>query len=289
MRKILITLLIWNVCSFADSLESRGDSGIYGPDYEEILSDLERLEAEHPKYASLFDYGTSVDGRTLRMLIVAKKGALGSNRPTVQITGSIHGNEYLSIADRLPEAFLSNVKHKRGPIFEFINQGGVVLFVPIVNPDGYERRSRYNSKGKDLNRDWDVDISGKKGFTQPETATLSQALIDQKKKLSLDLKVTVDYHCCAGALLYPWAYTSKPMASGDLSYHREYAKHAKGLNIRYGTVGNILGYLANGTTMDYYYESHNALAYTYEGRKRKEKKLFPQHVTWWETALSVLG
>jgi len=288
MAKLLILFLLWNVTSQADSLDPRGDSGIYGPKYAEILTDLERLEAENPKFAEIYDYGTSVSGRTLRMLIVAKKDAPRSSRNTVQITGSIHGNEYLSIADRLPEAFLSRAKAERGPIYEFLNDGGVVLFVPIVNPDGYEKRRRTNTNGKDLNRDWDVDISGKKGFTQPETTTLAQALIDQKERLNLDLKVTVDYHCCAGSLLYPWAYTRKSINSGDLSVHLKYAEYSKGLSITYGTVWDILGYLANGTTMDYYYESHGALAYTFEGRYRDEKNYLPQHIQWWERGLSAL-
>ena len=43
-----------------------------------------------------------------------------------------------------------------------------------------------------------------------------------------------------------------------------------------------LGYLANGTSQDYYYAKHGTLAFTFEGRYGSEDERLPEHVAMWD-------
>jgi predicted deacylase len=86
-----------------------------------------------------------------------------SKRPAVLITQAIHGNEYQQIVDRLVLDY-SNGKKTLPGLEDFLEGGGLVYLVPIVNPDGYERRQRENRQGYDLNRDWPSDFTGVEGF-----------------------------------------------------------------------------------------------------------------------------
>lgn len=285
----LAVVASWGTVCVADSLEW-SDSGIKGPKYAAILSDIERLRNEYSDIASITDYGQSVQGRTLRMLVVMKrlgKNATFVDRPTLLMSGSTHGNEYLNIEDRLPEELLKRSKLKGSNVAEFLDRGGAFVFVPILNPDGYEGRRRENAHGTDLNRDWDVKPAGFKGFKEVETRSLATTLESMHKNEGLDFKITVDYHCCIGALLHPWAYQEARLPEADLARHQAIGALAnKHLNIEVGATGEVLGYLGLGTTKDYYFDHYNALAFTFEGRYRQENQNFDKHVAWWEDMIS---
>lgn len=279
---IFVLFLCLTLSAFSHTEAEDSDSGIHGPKYVEILKSMEKWQATYPSISRIEQYGTSVKGKPLKMLIVGKnhKKPL-SARPAFMMSGSTHGNEYLNIEDRLPEALLKETQND-GPVKTFIDEDGVFIFIPILNPDGYDSRQRENAHDVDLNRDWDVKAANYKGFKEVETKSLATKLNALKTEMGLKLEVTVDYHCCAGALLYPWSYTSKPLPALDLENHKSIGKMADAnLEIEYGTTGQILGYYPSGTTKDYYFESHNALAFTYEGRYGKEDKLFDKHVEWW--------
>ncbi len=214
-----------------------------------------------------------------------------SRRPTLLMSGATHGNEYLNIEDRLPEELLAKANLK-GPVSRFLNEGGVYLFIPILNPDGYDTRTRENAKGVDLNRDWDVKPVEYKGFKQQETRFLAERLDQLKKTHGLRYLVTVDYHCCSGALLHPWSYEQAPaLTAVEKERHQAVGEIvAKDLQVEYGTTGDILGYFPVGTTKDYYFDHYKAAAFTYEGRHRQEHQYLAVHVKMWQniTAL-VLG
>lgn len=286
---LLVLTLVLSLSAFAgDVIDS--DSGIKGPKYSEILNTMDSWKAEHPSLVSVEEYGKSVQGRPLKMVIVGKKRFRSNQaRPTLIMSGSTHGNEYLNLEDRIPEALL-NEAETMGSVRNYIEQGGMFLFIPIMNPDGYDARQRENAHGVDLNRDWDVKAAHFKGFKEVETRALVSKYAELKSRLRLKFNVTVDYHCCAGAILYPWSYTDNSIPVDDLEKHKALGKMADShLQIEYGTTGQILGYHATGTTKDYYYESHGALSFTYEGRYGKEDKLFDQHLEWWRDMIDFVS
>ena len=283
MHHWLLSLLIFvsQLSIASEVFVERSDSGISGPPYKEILAEMDKLAIEYPGLVTVHQYGQSVKGRPLKLLLVKKSFSLGMDHPTLLMTGSTHGNEYLNIEDRLPREILKLSK-TAGPVANFLTAGGAYIFVPILNPDGYETRSRYNANGADLNRDWDVEPANHSGFEEIETRSLADYLRKLTVTAQLDLRITVDYHCCIGALLHPWSYKSSALPKADLAQHQTIGRSAeKLLKVEHGTTPQILGYSPLGTTKDYYYAEYGALAFTYEGRYDQENKHFDKHVNWW--------
>jgi succinylglutamate desuccinylase len=289
--KALLSILAFITLShiaMADVIWS--DSGVRGPKYSEILTQLENLKKSYPDLVTVVDYGKSVRGRVLRMVTVMKKTTVNFERPTLLMSGSTHGNEYLNIEDRLPAEMLKK-SNKTGAVGQFLDQGGAFVFIPILNPDGYESHSRENAHGVDLNRDWDVPPAGFKGFKEKETRELADQLEKLRKEQHLKFEITVDYHCCIGALLHPWSFKDGPLVSQEqINRFKEVgAMVTRHLDVNVGTTGQILGYHPSGTTKDYYFQKYQALSFTYEGKHQTEPAQFAQHVAWWEEMIKMIN
>lgn len=267
----------------------KSDSGIRGPSYSKIVEELKNIESNYPSITQYISYGTSVGGRPLSVIKIAKKKAL-STLPAIYIGGSIHGDEYLNIEDRLPRWFVEQAQ-KAGPIATYIERGGAIYIAPILNPDGYDKRKRQNNNGVDLNRDYTVKAAGVEGFKQPETNLLVTFLAEDLEKSQRKLDVALDYHCCIGALLYPWSFTGPVLPQVDKTRHTDIAKIMQrhmGTAVKYGVTPEILGYSAKGTSKDFYYEHFGAAGFTYEGRRNTENKYFAEHTAMWTSIIENL-
>ncbi len=268
----------------------RTDSGISGPPYAAIYESLATLARQHPREADVFDYGKSGEGRPLRLIRIQDPQAKATGaRPAVLISGATHGNEYLHVEDRLPGHFLQG---KAPGVRRFLAAGGVIYIVPIVNPDGYEGRRRGNARGVDLNRDFDLVPAKELRFREVESLALAAFFEKELAEHDLRLKLAVDYHCCDGSILYPWAYTDTAISNDDLEAHEQVAKlmlQDIDSSYRFGPTGPVLGYNPRGTSKDYYYARYGALAFTFEGRYRVEAKKFRGHALFWDHVLAQLA
>jgi len=286
-----LTFTSWALAANAET-EGRSDSGIDGPPYRDIVQQMATLELEFPHLVKVESYGQSVFGVNLTIVKIEDRRAAvprygTSPRPAVLISGATHGNEYLAIEDRLPGEFARNRGRLAG-VDRFLQGGGVIYIVPILNPDGYDRDQRENGNYQDLNRDFPLPPQELPGLYQPETRQLVDFLRRDTAAHGLQLRLSVDYHCCAGALLYPWSYTDMPMSEPVLAAHRRTAsmmKAALGDGYVAGTSGEILGYLPVGTSKDFYLIEFGAQAFTFEGTYAIESSRFLQHVKWWDEML----
>lgn len=264
------------------------DSGIHGPKYAELVSYFSTLPQKYPGFVQVNQYGTTAKGRPLLVIRIAfptqYRTRLAHN-PAILISGSTHGDEYLNIEDRLPEWFLKEGIHDPA-IQPFFQAGGMLYIVPIFNPDGYDARQRGNSTGQDLNRDFTVRQANFTGFRQIETKAVRDLIATQLKAYQQHLVLTMDYHCCIGAALYPWSFDPSPSVPADVLARFQAAgkviKAAFGSQFPVGRTPDILGYDAIGTSKDFYYESFGALSFTYEGEYAKEKNKFPLHTQMWK-------
>jgi predicted deacylase len=282
--KTYLILMLLSFSAFATDFpdgqmlyEIDSDSQIRGPSYREIVRELDSLAAKYPKLASVYRYGKSVKGEDLTLIKISKPNTSG---PAVYIGGSIHGNEYLNIEDRLPAFFLMNTSK----ISAFLDKGGAIYIAPILNPDGYDRRERENVNNVDLNRDFTVRRAGVVGFKQPETASLSKFLQEELARDKRTLKLTMDYHCCIGAILHAWSFKGPVLSQSDQLAHSKIATLMKknlGSEFRIGTTPTVLGYNAKGTSKDHYFEQYGSISFTFEGRRGKENKYFDQHAKMW--------
>src|SRR5687768_7318146 len=112
------------------------DSMIHGPAYNKITEQLGKLAKDHPQEASLVNFGKSASGLPLTLIKIQKKDIKVPNAPAVFISGATHGYEYLGVEDKLPRWFLENKDSEE--IKKFLEAGGALYIVPILNPDGYE-------------------------------------------------------------------------------------------------------------------------------------------------------
>lgn len=270
----------------------KSDSGIRGPAYEKIVEELELLATAHPTLAAKFQYGTSLGGRPLVALKVARKSVVPTaTSKAILIAGTIHGNEYLNIEDRLPRWMLTEGMTDPG-VKKFLDDGGAVYFVPILNPDGYAARDRENRNGKDLNRDFTVRRRNFFGFKQNETKALSEFLSDEIQSSSRKLAVTMDYHCCIGAILRPWSFRTTNPPAADMARFDTVGRiltETFGNRYKYGTTPTVLGYEAVGTSKDYYYEAYGAVALTFEGKYKEEDQRFKEHTVMWQKIFSAVN
>lgn len=276
------------------SLGAESDSGISGPSYSELVKYFSSLPQKYPGIIEVNQYGQTPKGRPLVMLKVAYPKRFVIPRSTgaaILITGATHGNEYLGIEDKLPEWFAS-VGINDPQLISYFKTGGVIYFIPIFNPDGYEARRRENSRGIDLNRDFSVMQAKFEGFKEVETQAARNMIQNLLQINQQRLLLTMDYHCCIGAALYPWSFRSAPeLPQNHLSILTALGNVMKitfGSDFRVGTTPKVLGYSAVGTSKDYYYEKYGSMSFTYEGEEDIEKNKFPQHIQMWKNLIQTV-
>jgi succinylglutamate desuccinylase len=300
MKNILLTaLLTLSSLSFASdfpddpmmSMIFKSDSGIRGPVYDKIVSSLKELEIQYADKAQVITYGQTINNRPLTIVKIAHQNILqAAGTPAIYIGGSIHGDEYLNIEDRLPQWILEN-SEKSPAIKSFLDAGGAFYIAPILNPDGYDARERENAHNVDLNRDYTVLMAGVQGFKEPETRALYDYLARDLEKTQRQLKVALDYHCCIGALLYPWSFTGPTLPTASESQHQAIGRIMQSelsRSLQVGKTPIILGYSARGTSKDFYYERFGALGFTFEGRRAQENKFFKEHTKMWEKIVQMV-
>ncbi len=111
------------------------------------------------------DLGRSVEGRPIRAI------TFGHGRTRVLLWSQMHGDEptaTLALADVV--AWLADPRSRRDAARARLAAELTVVLVPMLNPDGAERRRRENAAGVDVNRD-------ARRLASPEARTL-RALYD---------------------------------------------------------------------------------------------------------------
>jgi succinylglutamate desuccinylase len=277
-----------------DGPSALGDSGVKYIAYEKIQTAFESLAREYPTRLQVLYYGKTAQGRSLMMLKISDGLAVpkpGVDRPAVQISGAIHGNEYLGIEAPLAEYFIRQWDGLPG-LRTFLAKGGVIYFIPVVNPDGYAARMRANSAGTDLNRDFDgIEPRPTSRFTQPETKLLAQILDSEIQNNHLEFKFSMDYHCCLPAALMPWSYADRyPTRSIDMTEFEAIGTLEKSiLGYEAGNPHATVGYNALGTSMDYFYAKYRTIAWAIEGKYGGEFGEFTQHAQFFDEVFARLS
>lgn len=265
------------------------NSGVRGPTSAQILSELQVLSQNRPEQVTYIPYGKSVRGQTLGLVKLQDKRVslpAGRLRKAVLISGATHGNEYLGFEEKLPRLFLEGLPQNPG-LQRFLQSGGLIYIIPIVNPDGYDARVRENANRVDLNRDFPLQQFAGRGFTQPESKALGEVIASELRREQALLTVSVDYHCCYGALLHPYSYSRPappPLPTQDLQAFLGIGRILQtifGAHYNVSSTAALLGYDAVGTTKDYYYETAKALAFTFEGEGFGDDKV-EKHLKFWD-------
>ncbi|MHC4677126.1 MAG: DUF2817 domain-containing protein [Planctomycetota bacterium] len=145
-----------------------GLAGCYEPvDYPEIVSPPEPRTLVLPSYYRIV--GTSVQRHPVLSHV------LGQGSDVTFIMATIHGSEAAGtpLVRRLGNYLRANPG---------LLDGRMVVLLPVANPDGMARGSRYNAHGVDLNRNFEAanrvvdERSGPTALSEPESQIIRQLI-----------------------------------------------------------------------------------------------------------------
>jgi murein tripeptide amidase MpaA len=117
------------------------------PDYAETVSYLERIASANPTQVKIENFGKTGEGRDLKIVIASKDGVFdptaihASGRAILLVQNSIHAGEMDGKDACL--ALLRDIVQDKNSAKRLLDHV-VLVFIPVYNIDGHERRSAYN-------------------------------------------------------------------------------------------------------------------------------------------------
>ena len=114
--------------------------------YDEVIELCARFAQRYPDAVRCEDFGTTPEGRPMKVLVVTRSGAFtpqqaqAKNLPVMLIQGGIHAGEI----DGKDAGFLALRQALDGEAAKGALARQVLLFVPVFNIDGHERFGAWN-------------------------------------------------------------------------------------------------------------------------------------------------
>ena len=114
--------------------------------YAEVIALCDAFARRYPKSVRCADFGTTPEGRPMKVLIVSTSGALTPaaarerDLPVTLIQGGIHAGEI----DGKDAGFLALRELLDGKVAKGVLDEQVLVFVPVFNVDGHERFGAWN-------------------------------------------------------------------------------------------------------------------------------------------------
>jgi len=213
-------------------------------DYYETTDILQEFQLEYPDLVNVFSIGESVQGRNIWCIRITNEN-YPDEKYSCLIDGCIHGCEWEAGEACLYLAEYLLINQERNTTISYILNTSEIYIIPLLNPDGRQRDSRFNDNGIDLNRNFDIDFGrirggsipmgtlfgrltipyietprlnswfknfppyltncGRRSFSEPE----SQALRDLTEELD-DLSFYLTCHTAAHCVIGPWGAFKPP-------------------------------------------------------------------------------
>lgn len=256
----------------------------------EVESELDSMRRAFPLLVSYRQaIGVTAENRTIWAVRISRNPDVDEAEPRVLFTALHHAREPGGMMTLLYTMwYLLEQYGTNGEVTDILDHRELV-FVPVVNPDGYVYNQstdpagggmwRKNmcknpdgSIGVDLNRNYgykwgwnDIGSSptpshetyrGPAAFSEPETAALRDL------SLSRGFSIAVNYHSYANALLHPWGWSSSPPPD-SATYRRLAALLTQKNYYASGTGMETIGYATNGDADDWMYGEQTAKPRTY--------------------------
>jgi hypothetical protein len=236
--------------------------------YEEHVQFMEDLVATYPDIAEMISLGLSVEGRPLWALRVTGPG---DDKPGAMYHGAQHGNEKAGASVVAYAAYHLLTNYESDPNVAALVDNVEWFLLPIMNPDGYVRHSRWNAHSIDLNRNWGGLGSGQDSwggpfpFSEPETEAMRQFFSDYP-----NVGVHIDFHGYVNLLMWPWGHTSLKCRDHWTfqilgSQVRDLVYAAGGGEYEIGPVNTTI-YPVSGGSVDYSYGELGIWAFGFEIR-----------------------
>lgn len=250
---------------------------------EGVYLHLRGYESRCGAISRVVPIGTSVEGVPIEALEISNTLGEGmkDGKPHVKLVATIHGDETSGGPTTLGVAEWLCANYERDAEARRIVEGLHLWVVPVMNPDGYKAKTRYNARGIDLNRDFPDQYRGGMCMCpsgrQPETQALME-LTDKYPFVS-----SLAFHEGALVVNYPLDGTpdgkSHYMASADdetfIYLAHAYADNHPVLSkmrqrgFANGITNGASWYTIYGGMQDWNYLQENAMELTLEISERK--------------------
>lgn len=187
--------------------------------YEETVFFLDSVATANPLICQLDTLGLSIDGRFIMGVRISDNPGVEEDEAEIRIMGAHHGDERISVELSLYaiDCLTSNYGSD-STITRLVNEREIYI-IPMVNPDGVTRGSRYNSRYQDLNRDYlcpegddcPWNANHQNSFSELETQAIRDDALINRYVLSLSM------HSGATNINAVWNYDDGLHRSGE--YH----------------------------------------------------------------------
>jgi hypothetical protein len=272
--------------------------------YADNKTYIQALAAQYPGLATYQVIGQSLQGREIFAIRITGPGST-AGRPASLWVGGQHAREWINIP--VPEYHAEQllVRYATDPHVRYLVDHHEFIFVPTMNPDGYEhtwttnrlwrknRRPNSNnpntgcatSVGVDLNRNWGYQwgvipgggssgsctsdtYRGVAAFSEPENQVIRDLVIANPRIQSL-----MDWHSYGQLVMSPWGYSAAlptPQSVADMYQSLTDRMAAAilavhGRTYESGPIQPTL-YQANGVSVDWAWGSRQILGLTIELR-----------------------
>ena len=249
MAKLLFSFL-WLITS-VPALATTADSY---PSYDQILSWIEKYASENNSLVSKEFVGFSTQSRPIWLLRISSQRNV--IKPLVFFNAAHHGDEVVSteVVMSFAEYLAQNSLQ---PTVQKILKNFDILIQPVVNPDGYQNRTRANSEGIDLNRDYPLPGQIDRRFFQAKETRLLNRVFQER-----DIFASISLHSGTEAVLWPLCYTpDKPSEYEIFSWLAKRSAKAMGIS---KSLQSFYDYPSFGEQIDHAYLNYGTLALTFE-------------------------
>lgn len=182
-------------------------------DYTKLTNFMHSIAAQYPNITRLFSIGKSVQNRELWGIEITDNIDVREAEPQFKYVANMHGDE---VVGREMTVYLIELLCSQYGINDRITKlvdSTDIYIIPTMNPDGYERRTRGNANGQDLNRNFPDQFTSPantKNGRQPEVVAVMNWIEQNNFVLS------ANYHGGAVVANYPWDGDAN-MVSGIVS------------------------------------------------------------------------
>ncbi len=224
--------------------------------YDSLMEELEGLAESYPDLVQVMVYGRSAQGHPLFAVKVSDNVQQDEAEPELMITAATHGDEIITteILVNLMEEMLAG--YGENARFTNMVDGHEMFFIPVFNPDGFVRRTRY-----------DNNVDPNRSYPYPDdpdarpTASVAGAI---QFFHSRDIAGSLDIHAYGELVMYPWAYTYDSVPEKDRVVMDALGRRMAEINgYTYGPISKVI-YVAPGSSADYYYWKNGTIAMAVE-------------------------
>ncbi len=263
--------------------------------YDETVTELNQIAANHPSITDLTSIGKTYEGRDIWSMKISDNAHMEEDEPEVIIYGMHHSREWASAEVPLYIINFLTGNYSTNTSVQSIVDEREVWIIPIVNPDGRVfdgeddpavyadwRKNRVpngdGSIGVDLNRNYDFmwggagsdDIPSGETYRGPEAFSENETRAIRDLALQHDFVFSLSYHSYGQIILYPWGNTYNPSPDDALfsaigwGMSNRMTNKAGSPRERYIPMRGSNLYLTSGDDVDWMYGELGVLSFVVE-------------------------